>query len=354
LTTRSLDRLPVALRPYPDETLSSWLSRTASVYGCTAQELLNSYHPFRQEPIDVIDLQPSDATLTSLHVLLGTHPAQLDACTLAGVYPTWIPDWLSRPSPLWNVSERRTVAVAGLSPAVCSFCLREDIRKGQSQYSRLGWYCAISTICPIHRAPLFSCCPTNLYHERLPVQSGAPTARSYCLDCHANLDRLSLWDFRADEEARRAVAQFESLLRSALSERRLPGFANQDLESAHLLSLVQDLTWGLMRPVAGTTKRALHFMHTPQFIPPVGFNTPVEAENWLSCGSLVLRRCILAIVASLFLPAAACGALVPECGRGTPFWTTMRSLHNADDRKTLSDKATLWNPQLREAVDFYW
>ncbi|MDX6457137.1 MAG: hypothetical protein QOE55_834, partial [Acidobacteriaceae bacterium] len=45
-----------------------------------------------------------------------------------------------------------------------------------------------------------------------------------------------------------AVAQFESLLRSALSERRLPGFANQDLESAHLLILVQDLTWGLMRP----------------------------------------------------------------------------------------------------------
>ena len=75
MTTRSLDRLPVALRPYPDETLSSWLSRTASVYGCTAQELLNSYHPFRQEPIDVIDLQPSDATLTSLHVLLGTQRA---------------------------------------------------------------------------------------------------------------------------------------------------------------------------------------------------------------------------------------------------------------------------------------
>jgi hypothetical protein len=165
LTTRSLDRLPVALRPYADETLSSWLSRTASVYGCTSQELLNSYRPFRQEPIDVIDLQPSDATLTSLHVLLGTHPAQLDGCTLAGVYPTWIPDWLSRPSPLWNVSERRTVAVAGLSPAVCPFCLRDDIRKGQSQYSRLGWYCATSTICPIHRAPLFSCCPTNLYHE---------------------------------------------------------------------------------------------------------------------------------------------------------------------------------------------
>ena len=65
------------------------------------------------------------------------------------------------------------------------------------------------------------------------------------------------------------------------------------LESAHLLILVQDLTWGLMRPVAGTTKRASHFMHTPQFIPPVGFNAPVEAENWLSCGSLVLRRCIL-------------------------------------------------------------
>jgi hypothetical protein len=40
----------------------------------------------------------------------------------------------------------------------------------------------------------------------------------------------------------------------------------------------------LMRPVAGTTKRALHFMHTRQFIPPAGFDTPVEAENWLSCG----------------------------------------------------------------------
>ena len=157
-----------------------------------------------------------------------------------------------------------------------------------------------------------------------------------------------------DEEACTALARFESLLRSALTERCLPGVANQDLESAYLLILVQDLTWALMRPVAGTTKRALHFTHTPQFIPPVGFNTPVEAENWLSCGSLVLRRCILAIITSLFLPAASCGALVPQCGRGTPFWTTMRSLHNAEDRKTLLDKAALWNTSLRQAVDFYW
>ncbi len=30
----------------------------------------------------------------------------------------------------------------------------------------------------------------------------------------------------------------------------------------------------------------------------------------------------------------------------------MRSLHNAEDRKTLLDKAALWNTGLREAVDF--
>jgi hypothetical protein len=162
--------------------------------------------------------------------------------------------------------------------------------------------------------------------------------------------------FGTSEWTKKRVGPWLNLNRcsvAALSKRRLPGFANQDLESAHLLVLVQDLTWGLVGPLAGTTKRALHFMHTPQFIPPAGFNTPVEAENWLPCGSLVLRRSILAIVASLFLPAAACGALVPECGRGTPFWITMRWLHDADDGRPSRIKR-LFVIRAARGRDFYW
>ena len=106
---------------------------------------------------------------------------QLQACTLATAYPNWLPGWISRPAPLWHVTDSRTVAInVGLRPAVCSFCLIEDLENDRSQSMRLSWLSSITTICPIHRTPFIACCsdcsPNSLAHRN----DWSRSARMHC------------------------------------------------------------------------------------------------------------------------------------------------------------------------------
>jgi len=40
------------------------------------------------------------------------------------------------------------VMTTGLRPAVCAFCLLEDIESGRSQHLRLSWHSSIITVLP--------------------------------------------------------------------------------------------------------------------------------------------------------------------------------------------------------------
>jgi len=57
------------------------------------------------------------------------------------------------------------------------------------------------------------------------------------------------------------------------------------------------VAWALMRPVRGTRYRVAHFFEGSRFAMPFGFNTPVDAPDWLSYGSIILRRFLLRIPA---------------------------------------------------------
>jgi hypothetical protein len=103
-------------------------------------------------------------------------------------------------------------------------------------------------------------------------------------------------------------------------------------DSMVLIEPIQDLAWALMRPVSWSSLRALHFLQTPQFKVPPGLNTPVESSNWLASGPIGLRRSLLAVIASLILPASMCRTLIPDAGRGSPFWTKLRACHSPADR----------------------
>jgi hypothetical protein len=105
-------------------------------------------------------------------------------------------------------------------------------------------------------------CPTKLRHESLPAQKGLPTARSFCQKCYSNLDRPQNWDSKVDQHAIVALTQFESMLRTALAEQGVPNFDNFEYAYTDLFDPVRDLAWALMRPVPGTSRRALHFMQT--------------------------------------------------------------------------------------------
>jgi hypothetical protein len=71
----------------------------------------------------------------------------------------------------------------------------------------------------------------------------------------------------------------------------------------------------------------------------MGFNNPVTADNWLSCGPLGVRRSILAVLASLILPGEASGTLISHSGRGGKFWKSVKSLLCSEDNQAFRDRA---------------
>jgi hypothetical protein len=178
--------------------------------------------------------------------------------------------------------------------------------------------------------------------------------RLYCTGCRGVLDLRYNSTSRSDPQALFQVAQFERLLRSALANERILIFGKYSIASECLLLFAGDMARALMRPLVGSQYRILHALQTPQFRVPSGFNTPVDVPSWLSSGSLVLRRSILAILANLVLSEISYCSLGSEGSRGRAFWKTLRSLQDPDDGRTLRDRAVCWGHVLPEVVEFYW
>jgi hypothetical protein len=100
-------------------------------------------------------------------------------------------------------------------------------------------------------------------------------------------------------EGAHILARFERTLRGAILGEHVVVFDSCLIPGKSLLRFVIDMAWALMRPLIGTPHRVLHTLHTPPFSMPLGFNTPVDVPNWLSCGSLKVRRCLLGLLAHL-------------------------------------------------------
>ena len=347
------DRLPVALRPYEDEALSSWLSRTAAVYGYNHFELLDEYLDFSPSLFNHMDFQPSMLALLAIQTLVGGSMEQLEACTLATVYPYWLPKWISCSPPLWHVTEHRTVKTNEIRPTVCRLCLTSDIKSGRSQYLRLSWLCSITTICPKHLCPLETCCAAFSLHTITHEQDWNECKRIGCLSCRNSFDPFYHYIEPRDMQPLLALAHLECELRYGLAGNRILDLKSQLMEWTNLLRFVEDMTWLLMLPVDRTPYRILHSVQIPQFPVPEGFNTPVMADNWLSCAPLHIRRAILALLASLILPTTLCGSLVSLFGRGRPFWAYIYRLLNAEQHHEFQRRVAFWSADVVKAVDFY-
>jgi hypothetical protein len=200
------------------------------------------------------------------------------------------------------------VAVAGLSPAVCPFSLRDDIRKGQSQYSRFGWYCAISTICPIHRTPLFSAVPrtSSMSAYRYRVESRRPDPTVWIAT-----QTSIVYLFGTSEWTKKRVGPWLNLNRcsvAALDERRLPGCRESGSGKrsppcpGSRFDMGADVT-GRRHNRARFALHAYTAVHTSR-----GVQHTCRGRELATLRISRSRRCLLAIAASLFLPAAACGA----------------------------------------------
>jgi hypothetical protein len=86
---------------------------------------------------------------------------------------------------------------------------------------------------------------------------------------------------------------------------------------------------------------------------PFGFNTRADVPDWLSRGSLLLRRSILAVLASLLLGDEIGRFLRPADHSDKPMRLIMKSQHFIGDSKRIRNKAELWHFALQKAVGFY-
>jgi TniQ len=159
-------RWPLHPRPVLGESLSSWLGRTAVLYGMTAAELLDHDLGYSGRPPADLDLDPPGALLDTLATRTGFPVEAIRALSLV----SWVPLLLDGRDPVpgsyqsyvgeWSVLLPPTAHVpcdpAGWRPwlrpeplphvPACRGCLGE----GVEPFVRLPWQLPLMTSCPIH------------------------------------------------------------------------------------------------------------------------------------------------------------------------------------------------------------
>jgi hypothetical protein len=287
--------LPIVSRPYAGEALSSWLARIAGVYGLAPQALVEEVLGWSDNSLRTIDLNPASELVLQLARLTRSERKLVELCTVRGAHPQWLEGWVNSESAYWNVTERKTIVRTGTQFHVCLDCLDEDLERG-SQFIRLEWLCAASTICSRHLSFLQPCsvdhappfeCQTNRNHARLKVYAN-PGGHAALL-CTKTKGLIQ------------ALSGFEKCLKRSLSQQE-PASWMFMLKDHELNSVVCDLTWALLQPTGADGIRVAHHLETAAFRVPRGWRTPTEVCT-LSQLDVSFRRAILATIACLLFPA---------------------------------------------------
>lgn len=323
------------------------MSRAAAVYELSACELLAAYDGTEQHDVVNLDLDVSPATMDLIQTLAGCERSEVSACSLNIAYSHWLPDWVTRASPFWHTNEYRTESSDRIIPSFCAFCLLEDVEYGCSQYVRLSWYCALTTICPVHRVELVTCCAERAIPSSVDVRHQTRCNRMRCIACRSLLDTRNRG---VASEAEVALAQFEHILRNTISKKPVSGTRRR----SRRLRFAQDVAWALMRPVRGTRYRVAHFFEGSRFAMPFGFNTPVDVPDWLSCGSIILRRCLLSLVAALYYSDGSRESMSLAAKTHKQIWAELRSKLSERDAAELQSRAVHWDLAMQDELDFYW
>lgn len=128
--------LPVAPRPFCDETLASWVGRVASRYGISGRDLAADV------AMKTRNLGAVPTAVRRLAQARAIDPTRVRRLWLSARKPDRPPSW-------WLPS--------GLT-AICPECLDEDRRHGREGYLRARWRRAETTICAAHRRMLIDHC----------------------------------------------------------------------------------------------------------------------------------------------------------------------------------------------------
>jgi TniQ len=179
--------LPVAPRPFRDETLSSWLGRIACRYGLDASALAACLaapdDPFDAPPPPIDDISPSVGQIALWARAAAVDPARLRRMTLAERHPRRPLAWfLNR-----GLAATRPVMPRPSSP-VCVACFDADRAAGHDGYCRASWRLPERCVCPAHGRMLIDQCPNC--HGRLLVEFRLREnrARPICARCESALE----------------------------------------------------------------------------------------------------------------------------------------------------------------------
>jgi hypothetical protein len=288
--------LPIVSRPYAGEALSSWLARIAGFYGLAPQALVEEVLGWSDNSLREIDLDPASDLVLQLARLTRSEQKLIEVCTVRGAHPQWLEGWVTSVRAYWNVTERKTVVRAGTQFHVCLECLDEDLEQG-SQFIRLEWLCAASTICSRHLTFLQPCSvdhpaafgsQTNRNHARFKLYT-SPGFHEPPLLCTKTMGFIQ------------ALSAFEQCVKRSLGQQE-PASWMFMLKTHELNSVVCDLTWALLQPIGADGTRLAHHLETEAFRVPRGWRTPIEVCT-LSQLDVSFRRAILATIACLLFPA---------------------------------------------------
>jgi hypothetical protein len=281
-------KLPVVFRPHRDEALSSWLARIAGVYRFDLAALTSECLGWLPNRLAEIDPAPSKATLDDLSRLTRADPSTVAHCTVHGVSPDWLPDWVTLQAAQLHMNNQATSFPAGVRFHVCMACLGDDLSRG-SQFLRLEWLCAAVTICARHQIPLQAC------EEPLSALQCRQNRADARFSFYSEIEHLRLYSNRHSQSLR-VLSSFEQALKAALTGRSYGLLAGREF-----VAVVTDLTWALLQKVADDGTRLAHHLEVTQFPIPPGWRIPITLHT-LSRVDIRFRQAILAIIACLLLP----------------------------------------------------
>jgi len=175
-------RLPVAPRPFRDETLSSWLGRIACRYGLDAPALAACLAA-PEDPFDAprppIDDISSGLDQIALWAQAGAvDPARLRRMTLAERHPR---------RPLAWFLNGGSAAPRPAAP-VCLACFDADWAHRHDGYCRASWLLAERCVCPTHGRMLIDQCPNCHRRLRVAFRLRENRARPVCAHCESGLE----------------------------------------------------------------------------------------------------------------------------------------------------------------------
>lgn len=240
----SASALPFVPRPFPDEILSSWLSRVGCHYDLGPTEILHRLDPHHSiESPREIDWRMSEG---HVHCLAGaarisaTEVFRHDAAT---VHPRWAPYWFSLNTWGHDPWNDRDLYGHELRWAWCDLCMASQYARTGHQYIRLPWTLACIGYCAEHRRMLTDRCSCGATVRPVHVAEGART-RLICRFCSRSIAQNIVVETRGPTRLQHAIdlqIAFERDLVAALDGSRPPAKWCGRASAGQLVALVDDV-----------------------------------------------------------------------------------------------------------------